>query len=238
MAAPVIATLANPSASGSAAAASEPNTASRISRTIGKPIFSALSRSSLVRSCMPAQSACWPTRWGSTPPCEAVPNSSRKSTARSATWSGSPSTASGTTVIEADSASRFAAAAALEVTSACGIRSAIRATRSTSARTAAALEPSRRASTTARWSRCAPSKRVMFSSTICDCEPGTSKPPLVRCSVCCAAKGSAASRSRSQTARTTQRRRSRKAASLSMAACTGPGCLPGLAPPLCDSRHY
>jgi hypothetical protein len=61
MAAPVMATLANPSASGSAAAASEPKTASRITSTTGKPIFSALSRSSLVRSCMPAQSACWPT---------------------------------------------------------------------------------------------------------------------------------------------------------------------------------
>ena len=62
IAAPVIATLAKPSASGSAAAASEPKTASRISSTIGKPVVSAEARSSLVRSCMPAQSACWPTR--------------------------------------------------------------------------------------------------------------------------------------------------------------------------------
>jgi hypothetical protein len=60
--APVSITLAKPSASGSAAAANEPKTASRISSTIGKPALSAAARSSLVRSCMPAQSACWPTR--------------------------------------------------------------------------------------------------------------------------------------------------------------------------------
>ena len=62
MPAPVIITLAKPSSSGNAAAASEPKTASRISRTIGKPVASAVSRSFLLRSCMPAQSAVWPTR--------------------------------------------------------------------------------------------------------------------------------------------------------------------------------
>ena len=61
MAAPVMVTEAKPSASGSAAAASDPNTASRISSTIGKPVTSAFSRSSLARSCMPAHSASWPT---------------------------------------------------------------------------------------------------------------------------------------------------------------------------------
>ena len=61
-AAPEIITAITPRASGSAAAASDPNTTSRISRTIGKPTASAFSRSSLLRSCMPAQSACWPTR--------------------------------------------------------------------------------------------------------------------------------------------------------------------------------
>ena len=40
--------------------------------------------------------------------------------------------------------------------------------------------PSRRASTAASWSSWAPSKREMFSRTTCDCDPGTSKPPLVR----------------------------------------------------------
>ena len=62
MTAPVMPTLAKPSASGSAAAAREPNTASRMSSTIGNPVFSADSRSSLERSCMPAHRACWPTR--------------------------------------------------------------------------------------------------------------------------------------------------------------------------------
>ena len=65
--APVTNTLAKPSASGSDAAASEPNTASRIRNTIGNPVVSAASRSSFDSSCMPAQSACCPTRCGSTP---------------------------------------------------------------------------------------------------------------------------------------------------------------------------
>ena len=162
MTAPVIITLAKPSASGSAAAASEPNTASRITSTIGKPIFSALSRSSFVRSCMPAQSACWPTRCGSTPPRTSVPSSSWKSTAMSAVWFWSPSTSSGTTVIEADSAPRFAAAAARSLSATWGSSSAMRPTRSTSAPTVAASAPGLRASTTARCSRWAPSKRSMF----------------------------------------------------------------------------
>jgi hypothetical protein len=62
MMAPVTTTLAKPSASGRAAAASEPNTASRMSSTTGKPVTSAAARSSFVTSCMPAHSACWPTR--------------------------------------------------------------------------------------------------------------------------------------------------------------------------------
>ena len=62
MPAPVTPTLAKPSASGRLAAASEPNTASRMISTIGNPVISADSRSSLTRSCIPAQSACWPTR--------------------------------------------------------------------------------------------------------------------------------------------------------------------------------
>ena len=102
IAAPVIATLAKPSASGSAAAASEPNTASRISSTIGKPTCSADARSFLARSCMPAQSACWPTRWISTPASlwrpPPMPSSRRRSEAASAasswvplSWSGDDS---------------------------------------------------------------------------------------------------------------------------------------------------
>ena len=86
MAAPVIATLTNPSARGSAAAASEPNTASRINRTMGKPVASADSRSSFERSCIPAHRACWPTRWVRTAPdCSSLrARRSRRSTAASA----------------------------------------------------------------------------------------------------------------------------------------------------------
>ena len=55
-------TLTKPSASGSAAAASEPKTISRIRATIGKPLPSAWERSFLEISCIPAQIVGWPTR--------------------------------------------------------------------------------------------------------------------------------------------------------------------------------
>ena len=62
MSAPVTITLMKPSASGNAAAASDPKTTSRISATIGKPPASALARSFLESSCMPAQIVGWPAR--------------------------------------------------------------------------------------------------------------------------------------------------------------------------------
>ena len=62
MSAPVTITLTKPSASGSAAAASEPKTTSRIIATIGKPLASALARSSLESSCIPAQIVGCPAR--------------------------------------------------------------------------------------------------------------------------------------------------------------------------------
>ena len=55
--APVMRTLKTPMISGSEAATSDPKTTSRISSTIGKPVVSARSRSSLERSCIPAHSA-------------------------------------------------------------------------------------------------------------------------------------------------------------------------------------
>ena len=70
--APVTSTETKPSASGSAAAASEPKTSSRISSTIGKPADSALARSSLESSCIAAHSAPWPTKWVATPSRGAV----------------------------------------------------------------------------------------------------------------------------------------------------------------------
>ena len=65
---PVISTATPPMTSGSAAAANEPKTASRITKMIGKPTRSALARSSLVRSTIPAQSAPWPIRCTLTSP--------------------------------------------------------------------------------------------------------------------------------------------------------------------------
>ena len=62
MSAPVTITLTKPRVSGSAAAASEPKTTSRISATIGKPPPSALARSSLESSCIPAQIVGCPAR--------------------------------------------------------------------------------------------------------------------------------------------------------------------------------
>src|SRR5262245_46072007 len=146
----------------------------------------------------------------------------------SAVWSRPPSTWSGRTVMEAVAASRFARSAAAGVSATCGSWSAMRCTRSTSARTAAAPAPSRRASTAASCSSCAPSKREMFSRTTWDCDPGTSKPPLVRCSVCLAEKGSAGSSRISQAANTTRRRLSRNPASLSIKPCTEGQGYPGM----------
>ena len=96
------------------------------------------------------------------------------------------------TVIEAPAASRRAVAAAASVSSTCGSRATNRSTRSISSRTAVAFAPSRLASTTARYSRWAPSKRSRFLSTVADCEPGTANPPAVRCSLWRAANGRAA----------------------------------------------
>ena len=61
--------------------------------------------------------------------------------------------------------------------------------------------------------------RSSAASTASEPEPGTTKPPLVRCSVWRAAKGADASSTTSQAASTSQRRRSRNASSLSIAAC-------------------
>ena len=66
MSAPVTTTAATPSASGSAAAASDPKTTSRTISTIGRPMSSACSRSSFESCWIPAQSALWPTRCSGT----------------------------------------------------------------------------------------------------------------------------------------------------------------------------
>ena len=221
MAAPVMVTEAKPSASGSAAAASDPNTASRISSTIGKPVTSAFSRSSLARSCMPAHRASWPTVYSSTPSRAPSPtsSSSRRSTARSLAWSWSASTVSGSVTTGDRAAWRLARAAARGESSACGSSAATRSTRSTAARTSASDAPGRRATITARLWDCARSNSARPRSTASESEPGTAKPPLVRCSVWRMASGAAATSSTSHTAMTIRRRRSITAVSRSIAAC-------------------
>src|SRR5215211_8435961 len=242
IAAPVTATLAKPSASGSAAAASEPNTA----RTIGKPVVSAAARSSLARSCMPAQRACWPTRWGSTPSPLAPPpsRSSRMWTARSAVSSSVPEVRSGRTTIEPSAAWCLARATAPAETETCGRRAASRAARSSSARTPAVVAPGLRATITARLWLWAPSKRCRLRSTTSEPDPGTSKPPAVRWSVCLEANGAAATSRITQAPTTHQRRRSRNLLNLSIARCISQSSI-WLASqngsrgrwPLCEVRH-
>src|SRR3954447_5922460 len=223
IAAPVIATLAKPSASGSAAAASEPKTASRMIATIGKPARSACDKSSFERSCMPAHSACWPTRWMSPRPRRSPPlprsNSRRRSTAALAASSCLPATWSGTTVIGALPALRAAPAAALLESVTWLTLPVAPCTWSIAARTSASVAPGLRATTTARASRCAPSNSASPRSTACDPEPGTAKPPLVRLSVCRAANGSAAASSASHASTTTTRWRRVKLPRRSMAPC-------------------
>ncbi len=229
IAAPVIATLANPSTSGSAAAASEPKTASRISSTIGNPTCSADARSFFARSCIPAHSACWPTRWISTPslavPPDPMPSSFRRLEAASAASSWVPLSWSGRTVIGASAACFEAAAAARGSSATFFTRSVPRRTRAMVASTPALVLPGRRARTTASCERWAPSKSFSPRSTAADPEPGTSNPPLVRCSVWRAANGSAASRSTSQAAATSRPWRRVNPSSRSIAACIPPRLL-------------
>ena len=87
--APVSITDTTPSASGSAAAASEPKTSSSTISTIGSPMNSACSRSCLESSCMPAQSAPWPTRCTGTDASSwsSMPRLSRIWAASSTAWS-------------------------------------------------------------------------------------------------------------------------------------------------------
>ena len=217
-------TATKPSASGSAAAASEPKTSSRMSRTSGKPAVSALARSSLESSCIAAHSAPWPTSEVVTPsraPSPA-PRFSRRSTARSVAASSSTATRSGTTTVPPAAARRSASRAGGG-----GERDARRRARrrrrparprrgaAPASRRAPASAP-RRAARAAR-----PGSRSSASSTAADAEPGTPKPPLERCSDWRAANGSAASRITAQPIRTSRRRRRRRRSRRSIAVCTG-----------------
>ena len=69
----VTATVQMPSASGIAAAASEPNTATSTIRTIGRFHRSAAAMSSLVLDCAAAPSAPWPMTYSRTRPLSVRP---------------------------------------------------------------------------------------------------------------------------------------------------------------------
>ncbi len=113
MSPPVTRTETNPSTSGSAAAASEPKTNSKISATIEKPTLSAVCGSLLEISCSPAHSAPWPMRCVVTAPSETagVPISScaRRSLAMSTASYSLPSTVSGMTTVRGSPAPASAA---------------------------------------------------------------------------------------------------------------------------------
>ena len=184
IAAPVIITLTKPSASGSAAAASEPKTASRISSTIGKPMP------------RPRRGRPW-----SGPACRPRAPAGRRGAARRRARRAFPSRV----VAQVDGGVGGLVAVALDgqrTTMIDGSRAACasarprrlrrerdvptfaaaRSTRSTAARMAAA-SAGRRASTTARSGARRPRSRRGPARPPRDCEPGTPKPPLVRWSV-------------------------------------------------------
>ena len=112
--APVRITATKPRLSGSSAAATDPNTASRMMNTIGKPADSAFSRSDFETSCRPLHSACWPTRWIGTAPSLHTSAFLRTFTAASTLWSVSPVTCSGISTIAWSPAPLAAATAAGE----------------------------------------------------------------------------------------------------------------------------
>ena len=155
-------TATKPSASGSAAAASEPKTSRRMSRTSGNPAVSALARSSFESSCIAAQSAPWPTSEVVTPsraPSPA-PRFSRRSTARSVAASSSTATRSGTTTVPPAAARRSASArvAAGSATPSTGATPS--PTRATAARSCAGVAPGSGISTAASCARGTPGKPV------------------------------------------------------------------------------
>ncbi len=214
--APVRITATKPRLSGSSAAATEPNTASRTMNTIGKPAASAFSRSVFETSCRPLQNACWPTRWIGTVPSLDTPASLRIFTAASTLWSVSPVTLRAIRTIGELEA--LAAATACGDTDTPSTPRTAPAALSMEARSAAASWR-RLSNTKISGSVCTPGNRLRSCETASDWDPGTSKPPAVRCLVCCAANGSDARRRTIQTPRTRRRRRETKPPSRSMAAC-------------------
>ena len=217
--APVTVTAATPSASGSAAAASEPNTASRMSSTSGRPTNSASSRSFLDSSCMPAHRPPWPTMCSGT----AAPSSPMSRLTR--IWDASSTLSSRLAVTTSGMSTTGSAAVAGGVqrlrrrAHALDVLEAFPSCTLSTAAASACGSPRRLSKTIASVSDCVPGMPASASDTALDSEPGTSKPPPVRAEVWRAASGAATIRSASQRPRTSRRRRETKRSSRSIVAC-------------------
>ena len=218
---PVRITATKPSTSGSAAAATEPKIASSTISTIGNPLVSAFWRSDLETSCIAAQSACCPTTCTGTAAC-AWPSTSRflrRSTAASIALSALPLITSGINTV---SCLTDAFAYAID----CGVSETLLtcripvAARSIAATRSLLLCCSLSKTITSDW-ECTLGNWLSASAAASEPEPGTSKPPAVRCSVWWAANGSAATSSTIQRPRTTRRLRATSRISRSIARCIG-----------------
>ncbi len=112
-------------------------------------------------------------------------------------------------------------------------------TRVTAAARSAAVAPGAACSATAIPSAFSPNSSCSDSLTACDWLPGTSKPPPVKCSVCLAANGSAASTITTQIPTTHRRRRPSTAASRFIASrMIRARASPTDRSPVCARRHF
>ena len=214
-----MATAMKPRLSGSSAAATEPKISSSTMKTIGKPMPSAFSRSSFERSCMPAQSACKPTRWigltASSP--SRMSAFLRISAAASAVWSAVPVTLRAIRTIGLSTPAR--AACSNSGTTCTPSTPFAASTALVIAASVFAVSPAVLSKTNTSFSASTPGKFLIDSATNVDCEPGTSKPPAVRCFPCIAKNGSETTRRVIQAPSTNLRRREMKLPSRSIAAC-------------------
>ncbi len=196
-----MATAMKPRLRGSRAAATEPKISSSTMKTIGKPMPSAFSRSSLERSCMPAHRACRPTRWiGDTASSPSRMSAFlRISAAASTVVSAEPVTWSAIRMI----GSELARAACSNSGTTCTPSTPFVAlTALVIAASVFALSPLVLSKTNTSFSASTPGNFLIEAATNDACEPGTSKPPAVRCLLCIAKNGRASTRSAIQIPRT------------------------------------
>jgi len=172
----------------------------------------------LETSCRPAHSACWPTRWTGRArlPLSTMCRFLRRSTAASTAESAPPVTLSASSTIGLSPAALAAAAACGDTaTLSIPLTSCVALSIEAASAEGSFLELSKTRISGSVWT---PGNRFRASDTAWDPEPGTSKPPAVRCFVCCAANGTAATTSTIHTPRTSRLRRVTNRSSRSMAA--------------------